>query len=105
MGLAGAASAAGVAAARPGAAAFGGPGGLALKPRADTAAKHPLPASSLLRRHKQLERLLEEKQQPGKSSMERAQAMGFINSTPMEPWEQRFREALYARPRRRAARR
>jgi hypothetical protein len=63
MGLAGAASAAGVAASRPGAAAFGGPGGLALKPRADTAAKHPLPASSLLRRHKQLERLLEDKQQ------------------------------------------
>jgi len=98
MSLAGAATLAGVAASRPGA-AFGGAGALALKPRAVMA----LPASHPLSRHKELEQLLNDKEQ--RIAMDEAQSMGLINSTPTKSWEQSFREALYGRRRRRAARR
>ena len=98
LSLAGAVTTAGVAASRPGA-AFGGPGASALKPRAVMA----LPASHPLSRHKELTQLLNDK--PQRIAMDEAQNMGLINSTPTKSWEQSFREALYGRRRRRAARR
>ena len=99
MSLAGAATAAGVAASRPGA-AFGGPGALALKSRSVMAPKYSSPPLSL---HKELKQLLNDK--PQRIAMDEAQTMGLINSTPTKSWEQSFREALYGHRRRRAARR